>query len=121
MPPSEPPTLVNVVEVVFPDINHPLPVKLVAMAALAWIVLAPVWIGVAARRGSASSAIAIYAIGAVVAAVFFTAQSGMMGESFTHRIGVWARHVWWPLFGTALVLSLIAVGVGRMARGPQRF
>lgn len=113
-PEEPPPTLKNAGDVVFPDVMATLPEQLIAMTALAWILLAPVWIGVAARRRQGRRAVLIYSGGTVLAALVFTFQSGMIGEPVAHRIGVWAQHIWLPLFGVALVLSLIAIFVGHM-------
>lgn len=113
---AEPPIIKNAGDVVFPDVDVPLPIKLVAMAAMAWIFLVPVLVGVAARRGNVRRAVAVYAVGVLIAALFFTEQSGLMGEPFARRLSVWARHIWVPLLGVTLVLSITAACFGRASR-----
>lgn len=89
-----PPPLKHAGAVVFPDEASPLLVQIIAMVALGWLYLAPVWVGIRARRHHGERAFAGYLLGVVVVAAFFTGQSGLMGESLAHRFGVWARHIW---------------------------
>lgn len=116
MQPVDPPTIKHAGAVVFPDVDYPLPIKLAAFAAMAWIVFGPLLIGVAARRRQPRRAVAIYAGGVVLATAFFTFRSGLMGEGLAPRIGVWARHIWVPHLVIGVVLALMAAGVGRLSR-----
>jgi hypothetical protein len=101
----------------FPDVDFPLPIKLIGTAALACIVFGPVLIGFAARRGRRiRRAIGLYVAGVIIAMAYFTWLSGMMDESLATRIGVWAQNIWGPFFGVALVLSLAAAGIGLLIR-----
>ena len=110
-----PPTIKNAGDVVFPDIGLPLQLELVSLAALAWILFATALVGLAARRGRLGRAVAIYATGVLVATLHFTVLSGMDSESLVHRIGVWARYIWAPLLGSALVLALLVATLGRLS------
>ena len=113
----EPPITKNAGDVVFPDIGWSAPIELAGIAALAWVLFAPVLIGVAARRGRLKRAVAVYASGVLVATLYFTALSDMWaGESLVHRLGVWARYIWMPLWGAATILVVVAGGVGRVSR-----
>lgn len=56
-------TLKHAGDVVFSDVDLPLPMKLVALAAVCWLYLAPVWLVVEARRGKVARSVAIYLTG----------------------------------------------------------
>ncbi|HEY8616713.1 hypothetical protein [Phenylobacterium sp.] len=120
MEPADPPPLKHAGDAVFPDVLSTLPEQLMAITAFAWIVLVPVWIAVAVRRGRGRAAVLAYAGGAFLAAIFFTQQSGTFGEPLAHRWGIWAEHIWLPLFAAASVLGLAGVSVGRMLRRSTR-
>lgn len=112
---DEPQVINHAGDLVFPDIDFPLPIALIAMAALAWVLLAPTLIVVAARQGKVVRAAAAYSVGALIAALYFTGLSGFLwtGEGLAQRLGVWARNIWGPLLGLALIMSLLAVVIGR--------
>lgn len=118
---AAPPTLKAAGELVFPDVDHPLPIKLLVWFALVLFLVGPVLIGSAAYRGRhMRRAIGMCLVGAFVPAAWFTwlSQSwgGMLGVSFTHRVSIWARYIWAQWFGAELVLSLAAAGAGRLIR-----
>jgi hypothetical protein len=113
---GEPPVIKHAGEAVFPDVDFPLPIKLVAVLAFAWVLFFPILLGFNARRGELRRAVAVYAAGALAATMFFTVQSGLMEQSFADRVVVWTRHIWGPLLGVALVLSLTGVAIGRASR-----
>lgn len=110
----DPPMLKSAGDLVFPDVAHPWPFQLAAIAALAWVFLAPIWLGSAIRRGRGKREAAIYAFGVIVTTAFFTFESGMMGEGVGHRLGVWARNIWLPLLGIGFLLGGLAAVVGRI-------
>jgi hypothetical protein len=113
---TEPPIIKNAGDIVFPDIDYPPPIKVAAMAAMAWLFFGPVLVGLATRRGDVWRAMVTYAAGAFISALFFTSLSGIWGEPITHRIGVWARNIWAPILGLSLAMGLMAAGAGRASR-----
>lgn len=108
-------TLKHAGDVVFSDVDLPLPMKLVALAAVCWLYLAPVWLVVEARRGKVARSVAIYLTGVTLGTLMFTVQSGTMGQSFAERVPVWARHIWLETFVSAGVLTLVAIILGRIS------
>jgi hypothetical protein len=65
----------------FPDIDYPWPIKLVGLVALAWLLLGPIRVFLASRRGRLATGLATYAGGAVVAT------------------GIWMTTMWgWPVW-----------------------
>lgn len=102
-------------DVVFPDVDLPLPIKLVAMVAVCWLYLAPIWLVMETRRGSVAGSVAIYLIGVTLATFLFTAHSGTMGQSIVERVPVWAKHIWLGTFVSAGVLALVAIVIGRIS------
>lgn len=109
------PMLKHAGDVVFPDVDLPLPMKLVALAAACWLYLAPVWLVVETRRGKVARSVAIYLTGVTLAALLFTAHSGTMGQSIAERVPVWARYIWLETFVSAGVLTLVAIALGRIS------
>jgi hypothetical protein len=116
---TDPPLLKHAGDVVFPDVASSLPVQIIGLAGVAWLFFAPVWVGFSARRHDGRRAFARYLLGVLVMAAFLTVQSGLMGESLTQRLAVWARHIWLPTFAIALVLSGFAAAVGHLTRRPR--
>ena len=108
-------TLKHAGDVVFSDVDLPLPMKLVALAAVCWLYLAPVWLIVETRRGKIARRVAIYLTGVTLATLMFTAHSGTMGQSIAERVPVWARYIWLETFVSAGVLTLVAIILGRIS------
>jgi hypothetical protein len=57
----------------YPEIDYPWPIKVVALVAIAWILLRPISIFLAVRRGRWTAGVTVYACGALVMTGFWLA------------------------------------------------
>lgn len=115
MPDPAPPLLPHGAgEVVLPDVDHPLPIKLLLIAILAWIFFGPIFTYRAVRRGRPVRGVTVYVAGLLAGiAVILAVEWGWPNpETPLHRFAVLWRHLGSWFFYIGCGLAAIAVGLG---------
>ena len=121
----------------YPDIDYPWPIKLVVLVTLGWILLGPIYVFFAVRRGRWATGPAIYACAVAVATGAWLALAWgypiwaakasrfPVSEGFSHRFAIFLFQEGSMFLGFAAVLAAIAALAGHLStrwrkRSPAR-
>jgi hypothetical protein len=106
-------------EIIFPDVAHPLPIRIVMLLAFAWVFFGPMLVFLGTRRRRTRTALARYAVGVVAATGVLMAIQWGMPTPDLKRFSVLWTHLAGPMLALGTVLGGLAYGLARVSRPPR--